>query len=339
VTSPSEVVGEASTDAPRSPTAVGDRLAESVLARRSQLVLGLDPDPARLWPRALELAAADEGGGRAGGEGPGGTDDQAHRAGRAVVAHCQLLVDAAGPHCVAVKPQVACFERLGAPGWAALAEVIAHARRRGLIVIADAKRGDIDVSAHAYGEAFFGGRPGSVGPFGVLPGLGVDWLTASPLLGRDSLAALLQEARRGGGGLMTLVRTSNPGAGDLQDLPLADGRSVSDAIAGLVHGLGETGVGSAGLADVGAVVGATAPEHLKRLRRAMPHAPMLLPGLGPQGATGEGLAPAFEPGPAGGLVAASRAIADAFHARGGDPAEAARAEAQALRERIWDLYG
>jgi orotidine-5'-phosphate decarboxylase len=86
-------------------------------------------------------------------------------------------------------------------------------------------------------------------------------------------------------------------------------------------------------------VGATAPEHLKRLRRAMPHAPMLLPGLGPQGATGEGLAPAFEPGPAGGLVAASRAIADAFHARGGDPAEAARAEAQALRERIWDLYG
>jgi orotidine-5'-phosphate decarboxylase len=338
VTSSSEVAGELSADAPAA--AVGDRLAERVLARRSQLVLGLDPDPVRLWPRALELATTDPGGreGGGGGDGPGGAEGAADRAGRAVAAHCRLLVDAAGPHCVAVKPQVACFERLGAPGWAALAEVIAHARRCGLIVIADAKRGDIDVSARAYGEAFFDGS-GPGGPFGALPGLGVDWLTASPLLGRDSLAALLAEARRGGGGLLTLVRTSNPGAGDLQDLRLDDGRSVSEAVAGLADELGGPGIGSAGLSDVGAVVGATVPEHLDRLRRAMPHAPMLLPGVGPQGATGEGLAPAFAPGPAGGLVAASRAIVYAFQTRGGDPAEAASAEAAALRERIWGLYG
>ena len=298
--------------------------------RRSQLVLGLDPDPARLWPRALDLTGAVDGTPR-------------ERAGRAVAAHCRLLIEAAGEQCVAVKPQVACFERLGAPGWAALAEVVDDARQRGLLVIADAKRGDIDISARAYGQAFFAGTPpdGPDGPapFGALPGLGVDLLTAGPLLGRDSLQALLHEARAGAGGLFVLVRTSNPGAADLQDLPLADGRSLSDAIAGLVDDLGRPGVGAAGLSDVGAVVGATAPEHLARLRAAMPHAVMLLPGIGAQGAGGEGLQAAFDPGRAGGLVSASRAIADAFQPGGGAPADAAHGEAARLRELLWGLYG
>ena len=136
---------------------LGDRLADAVQGRRSQLVLGIDPDPARLWPRALELA----------GQTPPGSEDPATRAGRAVAAHCRLLLDAAGDECVAIKPQVACFERLGAPGWAALAELIADARGRGLLVIADAKRGDIDISARAYGHAFF---TGVETPFGHVPG-------------------------------------------------------------------------------------------------------------------------------------------------------------------------
>ena len=101
-------------------------------------MLGVDPDPERLWPRALELV----------GQRPSGHDDSpAARAGRAVAAHCRLLLEAAGDECVAVKPQVACFERLGAPGWAALRELVDDARERGLLVVADAKRGDIAVSA------------------------------------------------------------------------------------------------------------------------------------------------------------------------------------------------
>jgi orotidine-5'-phosphate decarboxylase len=316
--------------------ALGDRLAERVSRRGSQIVLGIDPDPARLWPRALELADS----------GPAHTGGPADRAGRAVAAHCRLLVDAAGEQCVAVKPQVACFERLGAPGWAALAEIVADARERDLIVIADAKRGDIDVSARAYGQAFFGGVPGGPGsPLGPIPGLGADLLTANPLLGRDSLAALLEEARAAGGGLLALVRTSNPGAADVQDRRLADGGSVSDALAALVDELGRPGVGAAGLSDLGAVTGATAPGHLERLREAMPHAIMLLPGVGAQGASGEGLDAAFAPGPAGGLVSASRAIVYAFErdtpfgAQGGsDPAAAARGEAARLRELVWGLY-
>jgi orotidine-5'-phosphate decarboxylase len=236
---------------------------------------------------------------------------------------------------VAIKPQVACFERLGAAGWAALSEVVADAHERGLIVIADAKRGDIDISARAYGQAFFGSTPT---PFGDVPGLGADLLTVNPLLGRDSLEPLVDAARGAGGGLLVLTRTSNPGARDLQDRTLDSGEAVSDAIATLVDELGRPSVGAAGLADVGAVTGATAPEHLERLRGLMPAAVMLLPGVGAQGAGGEGLAPAFTPGPAGGLVAASRAIVYAHESSGGEPGHAARAQAARLRELIWGLY-
>jgi orotidine-5'-phosphate decarboxylase len=308
--------------APAPPLPVGDRLAERVAERRSQIVLGIDPDPARLWPAAREAAGHD--------------GEPLVRAGRAVAAHCRLLLDAAAGECVAVKFQVACFERLGAPGWAALSGAVQEARDRGLLVIADAKRGDIDISARAYGQAFFGGCEG---PFGPLPGLSADLLTASPLLGRDSLQSLLDEARAGRGGLFVLVRTSNPGAADVQDLQLTAGGTVSDALASLVTELGRPGLGAHGLSDVGAVTGATAPEHLARLREAMPAAVLLLPGIGAQGASGVGLEAAFAPGPAGGLVSASRAIAYAADARGGgDPADASRAEAARLRELVWNLY-
>jgi len=292
-----------------------------VAERRSQIVLGIDPDPMRLWPRALAMVQA--------------RGTVAERAGRAVSAHCRLLLEAAGSECVAVKPQVACFEQLGAPGWSALAEVVADAARRGLVVIADAKRGDIDISAAAYARAFLRGTPT---PFGDVEGLGADALTVNPLLGRDSLAPFVEAARATGAGLFVLTRTSNPGAADLQDRELADGESVSDAVARIVAELGRPAIGARGLADVGAVVGATAAGHLARLRAAMPAAVMLLPGIGAQGASGEGLEAAFAPGPAGGLVSASRTIADAHERDGGDPARSAAASARRLRELVWERY-
>jgi orotidine-5'-phosphate decarboxylase len=314
-------------------TGFGDRLAGCVQRRRSQIVLGLDPDPARLWPEALELA----GGIGSRPPGPDGPPGAAERAARAVAAHCRLVLDAAAEQCVAVKPQVACFERLGAPGWAALGEVMHDAAQRGLVVIADAKRGDIDISARAYAQAFFGA---TATPFGEVEGLGADALTVSPLLGRDSLGPLIEVARERGAGLFALVRTSNPGAADIQDRELAGGGTVSEAVARLIDELGRPGVGEAGLSDVGAVTGATAPERLEALRELMPHAVWLLPGIGPQGGSGRDLAPAFAPGPAGGLVSASRAIVYAFErdGHGGTPAACARDEAARLRELIWGLY-
>ncbi len=304
----------------------GDRLARAVQERQSQLVVGLDPDPARLWPRAIELA---------GGAGSPPAPAEV-RAALAVSLHCALVLDAVAEECVAVKPQVACFERLGAPGWAALGEVMARARERGLIVLADAKRGDIDVSAAAYAQAFFGETPT---PYGPVRGLEADALTVNPLLGADSLRPFAEAARARESGLFVLVRTSNPGAADVQEAALADGGIVSDLIAALVAELGAPGVGVSGIADIGAVVGATAPERLESLRVAMPHAPFLLPGVGAQGGRIEDLKAAFAPGRAGGLVSASRAIVAAHEQTGGDPAAAAQAQASRLRRLAWSLAG
>ncbi|HEY2655068.1 MAG TPA: orotidine-5'-phosphate decarboxylase [Solirubrobacteraceae bacterium] len=301
-----------------------DRLAELVGRRQSQLVLGLDPDPARLWPGAICPPAGEADSAE--------SASPAVRAAAAVTRHCTEVIRATAPECVAVKLQIACFERLGAPGWAALHEVADAARRAGLLVIADAKRGDIDVSAAAYAQAFLGETPT---PFGPVAGLGADALTVNPLLGRDSLAPFVDAAARRGAGLFVLARTSNPGAADVQELKLADGETVSDRLARLIAELGAERVGRSGLSDVGAVVGATAPQRLIRLRELMPRAVILLPGVGAQGGKIEHLAPVFAPGPAAGLVSASRAVVAAHEREGGDPAQSARREAARLRELAW----
>jgi orotidine-5'-phosphate decarboxylase len=251
-----------------------------------------------------------------------------------VAAHCRLVIDAVADQCVGVKPQVACFERLGGPGWEALREVIAYARGAGLIVIADAKRGDVDVTAQAYAQAFMGVTDT---PFGPVPGLGADALTVNPWLGGDALEPFVKAARQREGGLFVLARNSNPGAADLQDLELAAGGSVSDAAARMIAELGADGVGAAGLSDIGAVVGATAAQRLAGLRAAMPHTIFLLPGVGAQGGRIEDLAPVFAPGPAAGLIPVSRGIVNAHERDGEEPAVAARAQAGRLREAAWRL--
>jgi orotidine-5'-phosphate decarboxylase len=268
-----------------------------------------------MWPQAADAAPAD--------------GSPADRAAAAVAAHCAAAIDAAGPACVAVKPQLACFERLGAPGWAALQATVDHARGAGLIVLADAKRGDIDVSAAAYAQALAGTTQT---PFGAVASVAADAYTVSPYMGLDTLRALHWP----GAGMFVLVRTSNPGAADVEDLVTEGGERVWERVARLVDGLGEPGPDS-GLRDVGAVVGATAPEHIARMRELMPRTPFLLPGVGAQGGRVEDLGPAFAPGRAGGLVTASRSIVHAHEQQGGAPAEAARREAERLRASAWSL--
>src|SRR4051794_37849496 len=244
----------------------GDRLAEAVLERESQIVLGIDPDPAKLWPAAIErtseararLAITFSEAEEAAGESPPSPGAVARlETAAAVLAHCRALIDAAAPACVAAKPQLACFERLGAPGWLALEHVCAYARARGLLVIADAKRGDVPVTAAAYAQALVSSTPS---PFGTVAGLGADAFTVNPLLGRDALEPLIKTARERGAGPFVLVRTSNPGAADLLDAELATGERVWERLATIVAELGRTG--ASGLSDVGAVTGATEPEHL-----------------------------------------------------------------------------
>jgi orotidine-5'-phosphate decarboxylase len=290
-----------------------------VAERESQIVLGLDPDPSRLWPVAPGALA---------GGAPLGP------VAAAVLGHCLALIDATAPACVAVKLQLARFEVLGADGWLAMAELAAHARRCGLLVIADGKRGDIDVSARAYADALIGGLDT---PHGRLEGLGADLVTVNPLMGKDAVEPFIAAARQAGSGVLALVRTSNPGASEVEDLRLEGGGSVWERLATMVDELGRSGVGDSGLSDVGAVVGATEPGHLPRARELMGHATFLLPGVGAQGGRVDELAAAFAPGRAGGLVSASRSIADAHRGAGADPQTAARVEAERLRDAAWKL--
>ena len=208
--------------------------------RESQIVLGLDPDPSALWPGS---EAASEASAR-----------PADRAGAAMLGHCRALIDATSEACVAVKLQLARFEVLGAGGWGVLAAVAAHARQRGLLVIADGKRGDIDVTAGAYAAALIGGLQT---PFGRLEGLGADLVTVNPLMGTDAIEPFVTAARAAGAGVLLLVRTSNPGAADVEDLTVEGGGAVWERIAEIVNRLGEAGVGETGISDVGAVIGAT----------------------------------------------------------------------------------
>ena len=174
-------------------------------------------------------------------------------------------------------------------------------------------------------------------PFGRVEGLGADLVTVNPLMGRDAVEPFVSAARAAGAGVLALVRTSNPGAADIEDLELDGGGTVWERLALMVNELGSSGVGDAGLSDVGAVIGATQPRHLARARELMPSATFLLPGVGAQGGRVEDLAPAFSAGRAGGLVSASRSISNAYRALGGTPADAARAQAERLREAAWSV--
>jgi orotidine-5'-phosphate decarboxylase len=291
-----------------------DRLAEAVERKGSQLVVGLDP--------LLELLPVEVRGG-ADGDRAGAADAFA-RFGRG-------MIDAVAPHVVAVKPQSAFFEALGAPGVAALEAVCDYARAAGLLVILDAKRGDIASTARAYAAAYLEPRPDA-------PPM-ADALTVSPYLGRDSVEPFLLACRRDAAGLFLLVKTSNAGAGEVQDVVLSDGRPLWQHVARLVDEWGADLAGERGLSSVGAVVGATHPRAVGEARRLMPKAVLLLPGIGAQGATPADVARAFTSGPASALVTVSRSVIYAFRTLGGDWRAGAGSEAARLRREVWAVSG
>ena len=295
-------------------SAFADRLAEAVERKRSQIVVGLDP---RVDLLPVELR----------GESVVGRAEAA----AAYARFCCGLVDAVSPYVVAVKPQVAFFEALGADGIAAFERVCAYARDVGLLVIADAKRGDIGSTARSYATAY-------LEPRGELPPL-ADALTVHTYLGLDSVEPFLQACRLHGAGIFCLVRTSNPGAEDVQELTLTNGLRVWQHVARLVAEWGEDLVGERGLSSVGAIVGATVPRAVGQARRLLPQSVLLLPGVGAQGATPADVARAFTSGPASALVTASRSVIYAYRKGDSDWRAAAGAEAARLRSEVWAVSG
>ena len=218
---------------------------------------------------------------------------------RAVERFCLAALDRYAGRVAVVKPQAAFFERLGAPGVAALEAVITAARERGLLVLLDAKRGDIGSTAAAYAAAWLG--PGRA-----------DALTVNPYLGIDSLEPFVKTAEASGAGLFVLVRTSNPGARDFQGLDSA-GRPVFEHVASALAPLCERLTAPrSGWSSLGVVVGATWPEESRRVRALLPRALFLVPGYGAQGASAADALAGFTAGPdgrlEGGLVNSSRAL-------------------------------
>lgn len=220
------------------------------LARsRSALCVGIDPSAESL--RGWGLADSVEG----------------------LSAFCQRLVEVCAPRVAMMKPQAAFFERHGPEGMAVLRDTVAAAQRHGALVLIDAKRGDIDSTAVAYGEACLG-RDSAWGG---------DAMTLTPYLGFAALAPIIEIASRAAAGVFIVVRSSNPEGTGLQQARLSDGRSVAEHLADEIAAA--NGRYGPALGPIGAVVGATLGAEAAALAARLPNALMLVPGVGAQGAT------------------------------------------------------
>ncbi len=250
-----------------------DQLAQTIADKGSPLCIGLDPVIEKI---------------------PQSVTDSASNPAAAFELFCKKIIDAAADLVPVVKPQSACFERLGSSGVQALAQVVAHARRAGLLVVLDAKRGDIGISARHYAAA--------------ATDLGAHAITLNTYLGMETLQPYLDASL----GIFPLVRTSNPGSDPIQAAKLADGKTVAQLVASQVAALGQQHMGTSGLSDVGAVVGATKAAEGSSLRNLMPDQVFLVPGLGAQGGSANDLRNLIRPNQpietAGILATASRSI-------------------------------
>jgi orotidine-5'-phosphate decarboxylase len=274
-------------------THFADRLAAAVRARGNSLCVGLDP---RWESLPVEVRQRH------------GADTPAAVA-AAYEEFCGRVLDVVAPLVPAVKPQMAFFEVCGPDGFAALQRLLRKARDLGLVTILDGKRNDIASTAAAYADAAFAG-PRFAGR--VHRVWEADAVTVNPYLGRDAVEPFLQAARRVAGGVFVLVRTSNPGAGQFQDLVVSGGpgepRPLFVHVGAAVAGWARENLGACGLGDVGAVVGATYPAELQSLRGLLPEVIFLLPGFGAQGGTADDVAAAFRPDGMGALASSSRGV-------------------------------
>ncbi len=299
------------------------RLHNAIRQKRTPALVGLDPRFAQL-PQSIQDSAQR---GLASG-------DRAAMIASAFDEFCSRLIDVVSPLVPAVKPQAAFFEELGPPGCLVLASLIRKARDAGLIVICDAKRGDIGSTAEAYARGYLAGADPAAAAWAA------DALTVNPYLGRDTLEPFVQVAVRRGAGIYVLVRTSNPGAGTFQDRE-SDSLPLYRHVARMVEELAAETAGEEGFGAIGAVVGATYPRELSELRDAMPHAPLLVPGYGSQGAGADDLAPAFTSDGLGALVNSSRQINFAYrrepYADRYGPDQWEQAVEDATRQMIADL--
>ncbi len=298
-----------------------DRLHAAIRKRGTPALVGLDPRLNSLPGQIVEAARQRTG-------------SETEAVASAFEEFCCRIIDVVAPLVPAVKPQAAFFEEHGPAGCRSLQAVIQKARSAGLLVICDAKRGDIGSTAEAYARAYLAGEDPDAAIWGA------DALTVNPYLGRDTLEPFVNTAIERGAGIYVLVRTSNPGAATFQDLE-SQGRRHFEHVAAAVEQFNTETPGECGYGIVGAVAGATFPEELSALRSAMPRTPLLIPGYGSQGAGAGEVAGGFDSDGLGALVNSSRGINFAFrkepYASQFGPAEWEQAVEAATRDMIRDL--
>jgi len=303
-----------------------DRLFRVVKGKQSQVVVGLDPRLDRIPESIVNDAAARHG------QTPAG-------AAAAIVRFNNEVLDAVCETAVAVKIQIAFYERFGCEGLRAYAETIRAARTRGLIVIGDVKRSDIGSTAEAYAAAHLPAPSGS--GWESAPDFHVDAITINALFGWDGVAPFVERAADAGCGVFALVKTSNPSSAEFQDLECARAPLYEHMATAVAH-WGEAHQGECGYSLLGAVVGATFPKVLGGLRALMPHSIFLIPGFGEQGGTAGDVAAAFDREGRGALICSSRGVIYAYredpYARAygmGNWQAAVAAAAQEMRQAVW----
>ena len=297
---------------------ITDILIEKIIEKRNPTCVGLDTSFDYL-PDDLRAGVSDFKG-----------------AAEAVLTFNKNIIDNVYDIVPAVKVQIAYYEQYGAEGIEAFIKTCAYAKEKGLIVIADAKRNDIGATASRYATAFLGrtqinGREAAA--------LASDFLTVNAYLGSDGIVPFIEECKLHDKGLFVLVKTSNPSSGELQNLKLADGRTVYECMGDMVNSWGADTVGKYAYSAVGAVMGATYPEEAGVLRARLPRTFFLIPGYGAQGANAQMLKNCFDKNGLGGIVNNSRGILCAYKKRGGTYFEAARAACLDMQQDLRSVLG
>ena len=254
----------------------------------------------------------------------------------AILKFNQKIIDSVYDIVPAVKVQIAYYEQYGSAGVEAFERTCAYAKEKGLIVIADAKRNDIGATAARYASAFLG-RTQLGGS--AMPAFDCDFLTVNGYLGSDGITPFVEECKAHDRGIFVLVKTSNPSSGELQNLKLADGRTVYECMGDMVQAWGAGTEGKYAYSAVGAVMGATYPEEARIMRAKLPRTFFLIPGYGAQGANAEMLKNCFDKKGLGGIVNNSRGILTAYKKSGGTYYEAARNACLAMKQDLLSVLG
>lgn len=257
---------------------------------------------------------------------------------KAIIEYNKALIDEIYDIIPAIKPQIAFYEMFGIPGMEAFKETCRYAKEKGMIVIADIKRGDIGSTAQGYSNAFLGKTPIGKKEEAIFD---VDFVTVNPYMGTDCVKPFIEDCKKYNKGIFILVKTSNPSSGELQDLKLENGKEVYRQVAELVEKWGEELRGEYGYSSIASVVGATYPEQLEQIRKTAPHTYFLIPGYGAQGGKANDIALGFDSNGLGGIVNASRSLMCAYKSDKWKPqyreeeyAKATRAEALRMKEEL-----